>query len=103
MEFVMRLALFPMSIALLSFAPAMAEDAYIPPEDSGLIGIEAYPDENGACERIGENDRTVDYMDDTAKLVGCLKTDTESQAARLAEGGTQVAEIGDWVLFSIPD
>ena len=72
------------------------------PEASGLNAVRPYPNPKGTCQVIGENELTVEYLDDAAILVGCPATASEAIAFRLAEGGTQLTQIGDWVLFSMP-
>ncbi|MEJ6403074.1 hypothetical protein [Yoonia sp. 2307UL14-13] len=72
------------------------------PEASGLVTVRPYPTPKGTCQVIGENDLTVEYLDDAAILVGCPATATDAIAFRLAEGGMQLTQIGEWVLFSQP-
>ncbi|WP_420862394.1 hypothetical protein [Algirhabdus cladophorae] len=90
---------------ILRFSPAialLAACAYTPPEASGLVGVRPYPAEADVCQVIGENDLTIDYLDHTALLIGCPKHEVGAIADRRAEGGVAVDQIGDWVLFSIP-
>jgi len=57
-----------------------------------------FPNAGDACRRIGESEATVNYLDDSATLVGCLSAD---DAAKL--GGTVVATVDGVTLVSVPN
>lgn len=75
---------------------------YGPPEASGLVTAGGYPAEGDVCQVIGENELTVEYLGDASTLVGCPALETGLIEARISEGGTQVDEIGEWVLLIVP-
>ncbi len=75
---------------------------YSPPEASGLIGVRPYPMPADVCQVIGENELTVEYLDDAAILIGCPAVETGAIADRLADGAMQITQVGEWVLFSQP-
>jgi hypothetical protein len=56
-----------------------------------------FPSPGDACRRIGESQATLNYLDHTAMLVGCLSA---ADAARL--GGRIVGTVDDVTLVSIP-
>lgn len=58
---------------------------------------DGFPNPGDPCRRIGESAATVDFLDHTATLAGCLSAD---DAARL--GGTVVATVDGVTLVSIP-
>lgn len=76
---------------------------YTPPETAGLVGLLAYPGPGDICQIIGENDVTQDYLDDSTTLVGCPFFETDEIADLQDNGATTIREIGDWVLFSVPN
>jgi hypothetical protein len=59
---------------------------------------EGFPNPGDPCRRIGESPQTVNFLDDSASLVGCLSTD---DAAKL--GGTVVATLDSVTLVSVPN
>ncbi|SDG38897.1 hypothetical protein [Alloyangia pacifica] len=70
------------------------------PEALTLFG-DGYPAPGDPCRRAGESAATADYLDDAADLVACPPgTDVALFAA--STGGTQVATVEGWSLFSIP-
>ena len=77
--------------------------AYTPPEQSGLVAVRAFPGPADVCQVIGENALTVDYLDDSATLVGCPAHEAGAIADLTDTGAVQVDQIGAWVLFSVPD
>ncbi len=78
------------------------EPAYSPPEASGLVAVRPYPMEGDVCQVIGENDLTVEYLDDAAVLIGCPETEMGAIADREAEGAQRVGQVGSWILLSQP-
>ena len=99
----MKPALSLSLLPVLLLTACMESPAYGPPEDSGLVGVRPFPAEGSPCQVIGENDLTNQFLDDSATLVGCPTAEAEAIAARTGEGGRQVGEIGEWVLFSVPN
>jgi len=58
---------------------------------------DGFPNSGDACRRIGESQATVNYLDHTATLAGCLSAD---DAAKL--GGRIVGTVDGVTLVSIP-
>ena len=86
-------------------APAAATAADAPVSDmtkatwpaSLTVVGDGFPNPGDACRRIGESAATVNYLDHTATLAGCLSPD---DAAKL--GGTVVATVDGVTLVSVP-
>ena len=76
---------------------------YSPPEESGLVAVRPFPADRDVCQVIGENDLTNQYLDDSATLIGCPKSEAGAIADREAEGARQVGEVGAWVVLSVPN
>jgi len=76
---------------------------YTPPSASGLVSVRPFPGPLDVCKVIGENDLTVEYLDDSATLVGCPAGETGAIRDRQRQGGTIVGQEGAWVLISVPD
>ncbi|MDM7956074.1 hypothetical protein [Blastomonas sp.] len=72
--------------------PAFAWPASLPVFGDG------FPAAGAACRRIGESPETVNFLDDSASLVGCPSAD---EAARL--GGTILKTVDGVVLVSVPN
>lgn len=66
------------------------------PESLVLVG-DGFPNPGDACRKIGESAETVDYLDDSATLAGCL---SEEDAAKL--GGKVVGTVDGVTLVSVP-
>jgi hypothetical protein len=79
--------------------PAAPAPASTPtwPASLNVVG-DGFPGSGDACRRIGESEATVDYLDDSATLAGCLSSD---DAAKL--GGTVVGTVDGVTLVSVPD
>jgi len=58
---------------------------------------DAYPAPGSLCRRVGESKVTIDFLDDSAMLIGC----PDSNAAK-ALGGRTVATIDEITLVSVP-
>lgn len=67
------------------------------PASLTVVG-DGFPNPGDKCRRIGESAATVDFLDHTATLAGCLSAD---DAAKL--GGRVVATVDGVTLVSIPD
>jgi hypothetical protein len=67
------------------------------PASLNVMG-DGFPKAGDACRRIGETEATVNYLDDSATLAGCLSAD---DAARL--GGTVVGTVDGVTLVSVPN
>ncbi len=78
-----------------SETPAPADFAW--PESLVVVG-DGYPGPGAPCRRIGESAATVDFLDDSAALVGCPSAD---EADKL--GGKVLATIDGVTLVSVPN
>jgi hypothetical protein len=67
------------------------------PTSLNVVG-DGYPGPGAPCRRIGESPATVDFLDDSAALVGCP---TPEEAAKL--GGTVLTAIDGVTLVSVPN
>lgn len=99
------------SLVLLLFATGLSLAACQKSEDSANPAVTAsawptslnvmgdgFPNPGDACRRIGETEATVDYLDDSATLVGCLSAE---DAAKI--GGKIVATVSGVTLVSVPN
>ncbi len=77
-------------------APDKAEAAAFAWPASLPVFGDGFPAAGAACRRIGESPATVDFLDDSAALVGCP---TAEDAARL--GGTILKQIDGVTLVSV--
>jgi hypothetical protein len=75
-------------------APAVASTTW--PASLNIVG-DGFPNAGDPCRIVGESAATVNYLDDSATLAGCLSAD---DAAKL--GGTVVATIEGVTLVSVP-
>ncbi len=66
------------------------------PASLNVMG-DGFPNAGDACRKIGESEATVNYLDHTATLAGCLSAD---DAAKL--GGTVVGTVDGVTLVSVP-
>lgn len=78
-------------------AAADAPGAFDWPASLKVVG-DGYPGPGAPCRRIGETAATVDFLDDSAALVGCP---TPEEAAKL--GGTVLTAIDGVTLVSVPN
>jgi len=62
-----------------------------------MVFGDGFPNPGDACRRIGESQATMNYLDHTATLAGCLSA---ADAARL--GGRIVGTVDGVTLVSIP-
>lgn len=76
---------------------AAASAAFAWPASLTVVG-DGYPGPGAPCRRIGESAATVDFLDDSAALVGCPSAD---EAAKL--GGTVLTTIDGVTLVSVPN
>lgn len=66
------------------------------PSSLKVVG-DGFPNPGDACRKIGETEATVDFLDDSATLAGCLSAD---DAAKL--GGKIVGTVDGVTLVSVP-
>lgn len=66
------------------------------PASLKVVG-DGFPNPGDACRKIGETEATVDFLDDSATLAGCLSAD---DAAKL--GGKVVGTVDGVTLVSVP-
>ena len=71
---------------------------FVWPATLRVVG-DGYPAAGAPCRRIGETAATVDYLDDSADLVGCPASD---QAAIAAIGGKSLGQVDGVALISVP-
>lgn len=77
-------------------APNTAVVATEWPASLTIVG-DGFPNPGDVCRKIGETAATVNYLDDSATLAGCL---TAEDAAKL--GGKVVGEVDGVTLVSVP-
>ena len=111
---VIRATLLSIAVALVvsgckpAAEPASQADATSEPEVAATAAAvtwpaslnvmgDGFPNSGDACRKIGESEATVNFLDDSATLAGCLSAD---DAAKL--GGTVVATVDGVTLVSVP-
>ena len=79
-----------------------ATEATIWPASLRVIG-DGYPNAGDPCRRIGESAATIDFLDDSAILVGCVGDGASAPAAAIiAAGGKTVGRVDGVTLISVP-
>lgn len=79
-----------------------SDTAFVWPDTLRLVG-DGYPNAGDTCRRIGESTATVDYLDDSATLVGCPGDASSTAAQALAgSGGKVVGTHAGVTLISVP-
>jgi len=79
-----------------------ASEAFAWPAALSPFG-DGYPKAGDLCRRLGESELTVNFLDDSAILVGCPGVpDDSAAAAMVAAGGKVVAEAQGVTIISIP-
>ena len=66
------------------------------------LEVTDYPKAGDPCRRIGESAATVDYLDDSATLVGCPGDASSAAAQALADRGKVVGTHAGVTLISVP-
>ena len=92
-----------LSLIACSDTTTPEEELFEDIEKSGLIGVRPYPTENDVCEVVGENERTIEFLDDSATLIACPLLEADAIADRQSEGGQVIRVEGNWLLISMPD
>lgn len=81
-------------------APAPVAEVAIPAWPASLpVFGDGFPQPGDPCRRVGESPETVDFLDHTATLVGCLSADD----ALTLVGGRTVATLHGVTLVSVPN
>jgi hypothetical protein len=81
---------------------APAQSAFVWTSAFNVMG-DGYPNAGDPCRRLGESAATVDYLDDSAILVGCPGTaEAAATAALVAAGGKVVGAADGVTMISIP-
>jgi len=77
--------------------------AYVWPAGFVVLG-DGFPTAGDACRRLGETELTVNYLDDSAQLIGCPGAASDGPAvAILADtGGRVVGTVKGVTLISVP-
>lgn len=71
--------------------------------DAFQVMGDGYPAAGDPCRRLGESALTVNYLDDSAILVGCPGAATDAAAAAIAASGGKVVGAAEGVtMISIP-
>jgi hypothetical protein len=92
----------PTAAADTSEPAAPATEASVWPASLNVFG-DGYPNAGDPCRRVGESAATIDFLDDSAILVGCFgDAATAPAAAIIAAGGKAVGSIDGVTLISIP-
>ncbi len=93
------------TVAATRDTDASASAATAWPSSLVVLG-DGYPRPGDACRRVGESAATVDYLDDSAQLVGCPTADAAAVATATALGGREVGKVdgpaGAITLISVP-
>lgn len=72
---------------------------------AGFVVIgDGYPKAGDPCRRLGESSLTVDYLDDSAILVGCAGADGDEAAKAVTKttGGQLLGRVNGVALLTIP-
>jgi hypothetical protein len=108
------LALTSLAMLLLTACgQPRAADASEPEAPAAVVTIwpagldvlgDGYPQPGDPCRRLGESAATVNYLDDSAVLVGCPggRRDSETAALVKATGGQVVGVVQNVTMVSIP-
>jgi hypothetical protein len=92
----------PTAAADTSEPVAPATEVTVWPASLNMFG-DGYPNAGDPCRRVGESAATIDFLDDSAILVGCFgDAATASVAAMIAAGGKAVGSVDGVMLISIP-
>lgn len=63
---------------------------------------DGYRGDGDQCRRVGESELTAEFLDDAADLVACPADLENLGVFAIDTGGTEVARIGAFVLFTVP-
>ncbi|MGB7241235.1 MAG: hypothetical protein WBC93_04005 [Sulfitobacter sp.] len=94
----MRVLLSLSSVALIA-ACAPAPD---PVTNSLPFFGDGYRYKGDACRRLGEDDFTLEFLDDAADLIGCPENLENLGVFVIDSGAREVARRDGYVIFSVP-
>lgn len=63
---------------------------------------DGYPEDGDACKRVGENEATNKYLDDSRDLVACPAGDPLIDKLVTTRGAEKLETIGGQLLLSVP-
>lgn len=72
------------------------------PEPQTLRLLGGYRDPADQCQRVGETEATVEFLDDAADLVGCPEGAENIGVFVTETGAVQVGQVGRYILYSVP-
>jgi hypothetical protein len=79
-----------------------ASNVFVWPSTFRVMG-DGFPGSGDPCRRLGETAATVDYLDDSAILVGCPGAATDAAAAAMVTAGGRVMGTAEGVtMISMP-
>jgi hypothetical protein len=89
--------------ASTSEAEEPATTAIVWPSGFVVLG-DGFPKAGDPCRRLGESAQTVDYLDDSAILVGCAGDDGDvaAKAVAKAAGGQVLVRVNGVTMITIP-
>lgn len=92
--------LVPLALLLSLAACATSPQPEVPADTLPFFG-EGYRYAGDPCRLIGENEMTVNWLDDAADLVGCPVGDVARSFAA-STGARQIEVVGSTLVMSVP-